>query len=156
MPGEKGITLIQRVRQGKTKEKRFTSITMAYASGDEKVISAVRNAGVLECVLQPFNVVTLIKQIMLTFKIPAILLLRWDMPDRTGDGERSLIRTANQRVTHPPAKHRFRPGSASWKYGSSPSHLIEINDRTDPWMISLPPPRQTPYGVAPTSRPRAM
>ncbi len=70
MPGEKGITFTQRIRQGKTKANRFTPIIMASAYGDEKVISAARNAGVHEYVLKPFNVATLLKRVVLTFKIP--------------------------------------------------------------------------------------
>jgi len=57
---------------------------MSYAYGDEKVISAVRNAGVHEYVLKPFNVVTLIKRIMLTFKISGVFViaLGYAGPDR--------------------------------------------------------------------------
>lgn len=70
MPGEKGITFTQRIRQGKTSANRFTPIIMVSAYGDEKVILAAGNSGVHEYVLKPFNVVTLIKRIALTFKIP--------------------------------------------------------------------------------------
>ncbi|NQV45926.1 MAG: response regulator [Rhodospirillales bacterium] len=70
MPGEKGITFTQRLRQGKVIGNRCTPIIMVTAYGDEKIITAARNAGVHEYILKPFNVVTLIKRVQLTFKTP--------------------------------------------------------------------------------------
>lgn len=70
MPGEKGITFTQRVREGNASGNRCTPIIMVTAYGDEKIITAARNAGVHEYILKPFNVMMLIKRVQLTFKIP--------------------------------------------------------------------------------------
>lgn len=84
MPGEKGSAFTRRIRMGEVAGNRYTPIIMVSAYGDERVITAARNAGVHEYVLKPFNVVTLIKRLQSTFKTPRdfIIAPEYVGPDR--------------------------------------------------------------------------
>jgi len=104
MPGEKGAAFTRRLRRKGIPGNPCTPVIMVSAYGDEGIIMAARNSGVHEYILKPFNIVTLLKRIVSTFKYPRDFVIapeyvgpdrRWEQKlnaeakKRTGDDSRT-------------------------------------------------------------------